>query len=99
MTRAKPVHTNMDQFPVEDNCLLIGGISLPELVEKVGRTPFYAYDKQVIARQVKSFRQHIPSSIRLHYAIKANPMPELVQYMAGLVDGFDLASQGEMNVA
>lgn len=99
MTVAKPAHTIMEQFPIEDNCLVIGGIPLPELVEQVGRTPFYAYDKQLIARQVGLFRKYIPSSIRLHYAIKANPMPELVNYMADLVDGFDLASVGEMNIA
>jgi diaminopimelate decarboxylase len=27
----------------------------------------------------------------LHFSIKANPMPALVQHMAGLVDGLDVA--------
>lgn len=31
--------------------------------------------------------------------MKANPMPAVVQHLAGLVDGMDVASVGEMKVA
>jgi diaminopimelate decarboxylase len=31
--------------------------------------------------------------------MKANPMPAVVQHMAGLVDGIDVASAGELKVA
>jgi diaminopimelate decarboxylase len=48
---------------------------------------------------VALLRQHVPSSIKLHYAMKANPMPALVCHMAGLVDGLDVASAGELKVA
>jgi diaminopimelate decarboxylase len=41
-------------------------------------------------------RRHLPPSVALHYAIKANPMPAVVQHLAALVDGFDVASAGEM---
>src|SRR5205807_1468708 len=41
----------------------------------------------------------VPSRIHLHYAIKANPMPEVVRHVAGLVDGLDVASAGELKVA
>jgi diaminopimelate decarboxylase len=37
--------------------------------------------------------------VHLHYAMKANPMPAVVQHLAGLVDGFDIASGGELRVA
>jgi diaminopimelate decarboxylase len=37
--------------------------------------------------------------VKLHYAMKANPMPALVCHMAGLVDGIDVASAGELKVA
>jgi diaminopimelate decarboxylase len=86
-------------FPVTNNELLIGGIPLARLAERVGRTPFYAYDRGLITRRVADLRTALPSEIHLHYAIKANPMPALVQHMAGLVDGFDLASVGEMKIA
>ncbi len=85
-------------FPVEDNCLLIGGMPLTRLAERVGSTPFYAYDRQLITERVAQLRAALPQEIHLHYAIKANPMPAVVQYLAGLVDGFDVASGGELKV-
>lgn len=44
-------------------------------------------------------RDALPPAIELHYAVKANPMPTVVQHMAGLVDGLDVASLGELRVA
>jgi len=84
-------------FPVVDNCLQIGGKSLSRLVEQVGSTPFYAYDRQLMSDRVASLRALLPEDIHLHYAIKANPMPALVQHLAALVDGFDVASVAEMD--
>lgn len=83
-------------FPVVDNCLQIGGRSLTRLAEQLGSTPFYAYDRQLIGERVALLRAALPPDIHLHYAVKANPMPALVQHMAKLVDGFDVASVGEM---
>jgi len=74
-------------------------MSLTRLVQRVGRTPFYAYDRQRITDRVALLRQHLPAEVHLHYAMKANPMPAVVQHMAGLVDGLDVASAGEMKIA
>lgn len=89
----------MVQFSSRDDCLQIGGMSLTRLVQRVGRTPFYAYDRQRITDRVALLRQHLPVEVHLHYAMKANPMPAVVQHMAGLVDGLDVASAGEMKIA
>jgi diaminopimelate decarboxylase len=89
----------MTQFPVADDCLQVGGMLLTELAAQVGRTPFYAYDKRVLAERAALLRRHLPREVRLHYAVKANPMPALVTFMAGLVDGLDVASAGELRVA
>ncbi len=97
--KAKPQHIPMDQFDIVNNELKIGTLSLSQLAASVGQTPFYAYDRRVIKKQVDTLRNTFPKEIHLHYAIKANPMPAVVQYMATLVDGFDLASAGEMRVA
>ena len=97
--KEKPTHTKMDQFAVKNNELILGGIPITQLAQQLGQTPFYAYDRKLITKRVELLRKHLPSSIHLHYAIKANPMAEVVQHLAGLVDGFDLASAGEMNVA
>lgn len=99
MNVVKPAHTPMSQFPVVDDCLHIGGIPLPQLAAQVGQTPFYAYDRRLLDERVALLRRALPSAIELHYAMKANPMPALVQHMAGLVDGLDVASQNEMKVA
>lgn len=99
MSNIRPKHASTDQFPVRDNCLQIGGIALTQLAQRVGRTPFYAYDRQRITERVALLRQCLPAEIHLHYAMKANPMPAVVQHMAGLVDGIDVASAGEMRVA
>jgi diaminopimelate decarboxylase len=89
----------MDQFPVENGELVVGGIPLSRLVARVGRTPFYAYDRGLLARRMNELRAALPQGIQLHYAMKANPMPALVCHMAGLVDGIDVASAGELKVA
>ncbi len=92
-------HAVMDQFPVLDQCLCIGGIPIYRLAARAGRTPFYAYDRQVIAQQVERLRKTLPQRIRLHYAIKANPMPAVVDLLAGIADGLDVASLGELRLA
>ena len=99
MNRAKPVHAPMTQFRVVDDCLQIGGMPLTELARKVGRTPFYAYDRKVMSDRVAELRRHLPRTVHLHYAMKANPMPEVVAHFARLVDGLDVASAGELRVA
>jgi len=77
----------------------VGGLPLTRLAQRVGRTPFYAYDRQMLTDRVALLRQHLPAEIHLHYAMKANPMPAVVQHMARLVDGLDVASAGEMKIA
>lgn len=99
MTATKPVHAPQTQFAVVDDCLQVGGIALTRLAQRVGSTPFYAYDRALLSERVAQVRIHMPAGILLHYSIKANPMPALVQHMAGMVDGLDVASGGEMKVA
>ncbi|WP_137938909.1 pyridoxal-dependent decarboxylase, exosortase A system-associated [Chitinivorax sp. B] len=98
MTASKPVHAPV-LFPVVDQCLMIGGLPLPRLTARVGQTPFYAYDRQLLTQRVKDLRAALPSGIELHYAMKANPMPAVVQHMANLVDGLDVASGRELRIA
>jgi diaminopimelate decarboxylase len=64
-----------------------------------GRTPFYLYDFAAVRERVGRVRAALPGGVRLHYAIKANPMPALVQRLAPLVDGLDVASHGELLTA
>lgn len=94
-----PIHAPMLQFPVTDGQLLIGNMSLEQLAVRVGQTPFYAYGRDQLKTRVGELRAALPSSVKLHYAMKANPMPAMVAFMAGLVDGIDVASAGELKAA
>jgi diaminopimelate decarboxylase len=95
----KPRHAALVQFDVVDDSLQVGGMALERLAARVGSTPFYAYDRARLTERVALLRRHLPPEIHLHYAMKANPMPAVVQHMAGLVDGLDVASGGEVRVA
>lgn len=100
MTRpTRPVHPSIAAFPVRDGCLVVGGMTLTALAERVGTTPFFAYDRRLLDDRIQHLRQYLPKTVALHYAIKANPMPAVVRHLAGLVDGFDVASVREMHVA
>ena len=94
-----PVHAPMDQFVVANGQLQVGGRSLSLLAERVGQTPFYAYDRALLRERVVALRAALPASVKLHYAMKANPFAPVVGFMAGLVDGIDVASAGELQVA
>ena len=97
--KTPPVHAVMDQFQVRNGQLHIGGIPIEQLAARVGSTPFYAYDRGLIDERVQRLRDVMPSGLSLHYAMKANPMPAVVQHFANLVDGLDVASVAEMHVA
>ena len=96
---ALPAQIVINPFEVTGGCLVIGGMPLPRLAARAGTASFYAYDRRVITLHTRALRASLPPEIHLHYAMKANPMPALVQMMVGLVDGLDLASAGELKVA
>lgn len=99
MNNAKPQHAPQSHFPVRDGCLNIGGVPLPRLAQRIGCTPFYAYDRALLTARMQTLRAVLPAGMRVHYSIKANPMPALVQHMSSLVDGLDVASAGELRAA
>lgn len=94
-----PVHAPITAFAAREGELLVGGVALSRLAARVGQTPFYAYDRAALSQRVRTLRAALPAGIEVHYAMKANPMPALVAHMAGLVDGIDVASAGELKVA
>jgi diaminopimelate decarboxylase len=102
MTDSTPIKRALEHAPVlfprdAHGELLIGGQRLSVLAERVGQTPFYAYDRGLLKARVAELRGALPQGIELHYAMKANPMPALVQLMAGLVDGIDVALNAGAN--
>ena len=71
--------------------------SMSRAVELAGEgTPLFVYDRQMIGQQVARFRAAMPDNVALHYAVKANPYSPLLRWLITHVDGFDLASGGEL---
>ena len=97
--RPAPTHAPLTGFTIADDRLVIGGQPVDRLAARVGRTPFYAYDRSLLDARVAHLRATLPQGIKLHYAMKANPMPALVAHMARCVDGIDVASAGELKTA
>ena len=85
-------------FKAENGRLLIGGRTVDDLVNEAGGTPLFAYDKAIAGRQIACFRAAMPDGVALHYAVKANPYIPLLTFLAKYVDGFDVASAGELAV-
>lgn len=95
----QPKHCDLPYFSTEGDQLIVGGQSIEQLAQQVVGLPFYAYDRAVINQRIQALQTVLPKQIRLHYAVKANPMPELVQHVAQQIDGLDIASQGELALA
>jgi diaminopimelate decarboxylase len=79
--------------------LLVAGRTAEAWVADAGDTPLFLYVGELVRARVAALRAAMPAGLHLHYAVKANPHPPLVALMAGLVDGFDVASEGEMRLA
>ena len=82
----------------EDGMLLIGGRRADALAAEAGDTPLAVYDLGMVAARVDRFRGAF-TGIDLHYAIKANSYGPLLSFIASRVDGLDVASGGEMELA
>jgi diaminopimelate decarboxylase len=95
---SKPMGAIPTGFTAEDGMLLIGGRRADSLVEEAGDTPLFVYDLARVTGQVRRFRSAC-RGINLHYAIKANTYAPLLNHIAKLVDGLDVASAGEMKAA
>lgn len=82
-----------------DGQLAVGGMPLERLTARVGSTPYFAYDRRLLTERVELLRATLPPTVKLSYAVKANPMPAVLHHLAGLVDGMDVASTLEMQTA
>ena len=86
-------------FGSVDGQLALGGLPLERVTARVGCTPYFAYDRRLLTERIDLLRAALPSTVKLSYAVKANPMPAVLHHLAGLVDGMDVASTLEMRTA
>lgn len=93
------LHSTVATFDTHSGRLCVGGVPVDVLAERVGETPFFAYDRGLLTRRAASLRAALPQGIDLGYAVKANPMPAVIHHLSGLVDHFDVASGLELRAA
>lgn len=96
--KTKPLGPIPSGFETVDGELAIGGRKATDLVTAARRTPLFVYSKSMLNERVADLRKVLPTRIGINYAVKANPHREVIGQMAGLVDGFDIASSGELRM-
>ena len=94
----KPLGPIPAGYEAADGELAVAGRKLSAVEAHTG-TPVFVYSRSLIERQVADLRAAMPARLHLHYAIKANPYRPVLEFMRGLVDGFDVASAGELAAA
>ncbi len=92
----KPLGPIPAGFSAVDGTLAIEGHSVAALVDQAGDTPLFVYSSAMLTDRVAALREAMPRQLAINFAIKANPYPPVLAHMAGLVDGFDIASGGEL---
>lgn len=96
---SKPLGPIPAGYSALDGELCIGARRVSELVEEAGQTPLFVYSRAHLDARMTHLRSVLPPRIGVNYAIKANPYPGVVAHMKPLVDGFDIASAGELKLA
>lgn len=92
----KPLGPIPPGFAAIDGVLAIDGTPVTELVDRAGGTPLFVYSAALVAAKVAALRAAMPDRLSLHYAVKANPYIPILKLFDTLVDGFDIASGGEL---
>jgi len=92
----KPLGPIPPGFSAIDGVLAVAGRPVTAWVEEAGDTPLFLYSADLIRRRVAALRAAMPERLALHYAVKANPFGPVLELFSGLVDGFDIASGGEL---
>lgn len=92
-------HEHMAGFGTLNGEIRVGGLPLSRLAARVGSTPFFAYDRALLDQRVDRLRSTLPDRVELSFAMKANPMPAIVQHLARRLDRIDIASGLELQTA
>lgn len=61
--------------------------------------PIYFYFTDIIHRKIAELRSVLPNGFKIYFAVKSNPNPLIIQYMAAHASGADVASGGELEKA
>lgn len=92
----KPLGPIPPGYTAIDGELAIDGHKASDLVAEAGRTPLFVYSRALLTCRIGALRAAMPERLAIHYAVKANPFGPVLSHLAALVDGFDIASGGEL---
>lgn len=92
----KPLGPIPAGYETKDGQLAVGGRTARELVAEGGGTPLFVYSRAHLDARMAELRAAMPERLAIHYAVKANSWRPVLEHMAGLADGFDIASGGEL---
>ena len=70
------------------------------LLQKLGRkhgTPLFVVDHDALRGNYREFRRYLPR-VQVYFAVKANPLPEIVRTFYREGASFDVASMPEFNI-
>ena len=95
--KSKPLGPIPPGFAAIDGELVIGGRKASDLAAEMG-TPLFVYARDRLTARVAALRTAMPARLAIHYAVKANPFALVLRHLAPLVDGFDIASGGELAI-
>jgi diaminopimelate decarboxylase len=95
----KPTGPIPPYFAAQNGELAISGKTASALAAEAGDTPLFVYSREALDARLSELRAAMPAALSIHYAMKANPFAPLLSYMATRVDGFDVASGGELELA
>ena len=94
----KPLGPIPAGYAARDGVLAIDGMKVTELVDRAAGTPLFVYSSTLLRARVARLRAAMPERMGLNYAIKANPFAPVLNLLSELVDGFDIASGGELGM-
>jgi diaminopimelate decarboxylase len=94
----KPLGPIPSGFGAREGVLAIGGVPVSDFVERAGQTPLFVYSGDMIRATIARLRAAVPKRLAIHYAMKANPFTPILQLFSQHVDGFDIASGGELAI-
>ena len=94
----KPMGPIPPEFAAQAGMLTIAGTRADDWLAAHG-SPLFVYDPAIVAARVARFRAAMPAAVDLHYAVKANPSPELLQILwDNGVTHYDVASIAEVRL-
>ena len=86
-------------FKIKNNSLSIGDLELSDIFNMGYTTPLYIYSKDIIKNKISILRNQFSPNFKIYYSIKSNPFKDVISYLLKHIDGFEVSSINELNLA